>query len=397
MDMGKKLDVTSDSVLGAVIKVIGVGGGGCNAIDNMVEASLKGVEFISANTDLQALRKSKAAKQLQLGSGLTHGLGAGSDPEMGRNAALESREAIADILQNTDMVFVTAGMGGGTGTGAAPVVAEVAKSLGILTVAVVTRPFLHEGKRCQIADAGIEILKKQVDSLIIIPNEKLMETLGDEVTQKDAFRKADYVLRNAVAGIAEVITCPGLINVDFADIKSVMSQMGMAMMSSSEASGVDRARLAVEEAIHNPLLDNITLNGAKGVLVNISTAPDQLKMREYQEIMSMISQFVDNDAQIKFGSAEIANMTDDSIRVTIIATGLGRKSPTRSQRPEYIKIVKTGTDDQPAEVVNYGNLDMPAVIRQARRHNSVQASNSYVAESFDETYDIPAFLRKQAD
>lgn len=395
--MSAKLDITSNSALGAVIRVIGVGGGGCNAVDNMVTSSLKGVEFISANTDLQALHKNKAKRQLQLGAGLTHGLGAGSDPEIGRNAALESREMIVEALRGADMVFVTAGMGGGTGTGAAPIVAEIAKSLGILTVAVVTRPFLYEGKRCKIADAGLDELKKWVDSLIVIPNEKLMETLAEEVTQKEAFLVADEVLRRAVAGIAEVITCPGLINVDFADIKAVMSQMGMAMMGSAESSGVDRARLAVEEAIHNPLLDNVTLNGAKGVLVNISTAPNQLKMREYREIMSMIAQYVDDEAQIKFGTAEIVEMAEEAIRVTIIATGLGKKV-ARNECPEYIRVIKTGTDDQPLATMDYGNLDMPAVMRQGRRSlSTTPSSTDSLPEQFDASYDIPAFLRKQAD
>ncbi|QQS16508.1 MAG: cell division protein FtsZ [Neisseriales bacterium] len=396
--MSAKLDVTPKGTLGAVIRVIGVGGGGCNAVDNMVASSLKGVEFISANTDLQALQKNKAKWQLQLGAGLTNGLGAGSDPEIGRNAALESREMIVEALRGADMVFVTAGMGGGTGTGAAPIVAEIAKSLGILTVAVVTRPFLYEGKRCKVADAGLDELKKWVDSLIIIPNEKLMETLAEELTQKEAFLIADEVLRRAVAGIAEVITCPGLINVDFADIKAVMSQMGMAMMGSAESSGVDRARLAVEEAIHNPLLDNVTLNGAKGVLVNISTAPNQLKMREYREIMSMIAQYVDDEAQIKFGTAEIVEMADEAIRVTIIATGLGKKV-TRNECPEYIRVIKTGTDDQPLATMDYGNLDMPAVMRQGRRSlsSTTPSSTDSVPEQFDASYDIPAFLRKQAD
>lgn len=395
--MSAKLDITSNSALGAVIRVIGVGGGGCNAVDNMVTSSLKGVEFISANTDLQALQKNKAKRQLQLGAGLTHGLGAGSDPDIGRNAALESREMIVEALRGADMVFVTAGMGGGTGTGAAPVVAEIAKSLGILTVAVVTRPFLYEGKRCRVADTGLDELKKWVDSLIVIPNEKLMETLAEDVTQKEAFLVADEVLRRAVAGIAEVITCPGLINVDFADIKAVMSQMGMAMMGSAESSGVDRARLAVEEAIHNPLLDNVTLNGAKGVLVNISTAPNQLKMREYREIMSMIAQYVDDEAQIKFGTAEIAEMADEAIRVTIIATGLG-KQVARNACPEYIRVIKTGTDDQPLATMDYGNLDMPAVMRQGRRSlSTTPSSTDSLPEQFDASYDIPAFLRKQAD
>ena len=278
-------EVMQEAAQEAVIKVIGVGGGGCNAIDNMIDGKVQGVEFICANTDAQTLKRNKAQVKLQLGNNLTKGLGAGANPEIGRSAALEDRERIADILRGANMVFVTAGMGGGTGTGAAPVVAEVAKEMGILTVGVVTRPFDHEGKRLKVAQAGIDDLKKHVDSLIVIPNEKLMEVLGEDVTMREAFRAADDVLKGAVAGIAEVITCPGLINVDFADVRTVMCEMGLAMMGSAYASGIDRARVAAEQAVASPLLDNITLEGARGVLVNISTAPGCLKMSEYREIM----------------------------------------------------------------------------------------------------------------
>ena len=278
-------DVVESAASPAVIKVIGIGGGGCNAINNMIDNTVQGVEFISANTDAQSLQGSKAPKRIQLGTNLTKGLGAGANPETGRNAALEDRETIADAIQGANMLFITTGMGGGTGTGAAPVVAEIARELGILTVAVVTRPFEHEGKRIQIAKDGLETLKNQVDSLIVIPNDKLMTALGEDVTVRQAFRAADNVLRNAVAGIAEVITCPGMINLDFADVRNVMGIMGMAMMGSGFAQGIDRARLATEQAIASPLLDNVTLEGARGVLVNITTAPDGLTMKEYKEIM----------------------------------------------------------------------------------------------------------------
>jgi cell division protein FtsZ len=380
----------------AVIKVIGVGGGGCNAIDNMIDNLVNGVEFICANTDAQALKRNKAAQKLQLGNNLTRGLGAGANPEVGRSAALEDRERIAEMLRGANMVFVTAGMGGGTGTGAAPVVAEVAKEMGILTVGVVTRPFDHEGKRMRVANDGIELLKKHVDSLIVIPNEKLMDVLGDDVSMRDAFRAADDVLKGAVAGISEVITCPGLINVDFADVRAVMGEMGLAMMGSAFASGIDRARVAAEQAVASPLLDNITLEGARGVLVNISTAPGCLKMSEYREIMSIIRQYADDDAQVKFGTAEVEDMPEDTIRVTLIATGLGQKPQTsRDERPEYIKIVKTGTDNIAMEV-DYNELgNTPAVMRSRNRRATGAADFS--DPSVSESFDIPAFLRKQAD
>lgn len=393
MSLTFEFEVVEKDSAEVLIKVIGVGGGGCNAIDNMIESSIKGVEFLCANTDAQALKRNKAPERLQLGSSLTNGLGAGANPEVGRNAALEDRERIADVLRGSKMVFITAGMGGGTGTGAAPVVAEVARELGVLTVGVVTRPFAHEGKRQKVAQAGIDELKKHVDSLIVIPNDKLMEVLGEDVTMREAFCAADNVLKDAVAGISEVITCPGLINVDFADVQTVMKEMGMAMMSSSQASGIDRARVAAEQAVASPLLDNITLDGARGVLVNISTAPGCLKMSEYNEIMSIIRQYADENAEVKFGAAEVEGMDEEQIRVTLIATGLcGRKS-AREERPEYIKIIKTGTDDATADAIDYDDLDVPAVMRQGRRPLSTDFSNPQVSES----YDIPAFLRKQAD
>lgn len=392
---GMVFEVMQETASEAVIKVIGVGGGGCNAIDNMISSQVQGVEFICANTDAQALKRNRAPQKLQLGTNLTKGLGAGANPDTGRNAALEDRERIAEMLRGANMVFVTAGMGGGTGTGAAPVVAEVAKELGILTVGVVTRPFEHEGKRLRVAGDGIELLKKHVDSLIVIPNEKLMAVLGEDVTMREAFRAADDVLKGAVAGISEVITCPGLINVDFADVRAVMSEMGLAMMGSAFASGIDRARVAAEQAVASPLLDNITLEGARGVLVNISTAPGCLKMSEYREIMSIIRQYADEDAQVKFGTAEVEDIPEDTIRVTLIATGLGQKpTAARDERPDYIKIVKTGTDNVGMEV-DFNDLNTPAVMRNRGRRAPV--STDFSDPEVSESYDIPAFLRKQAD
>ena len=315
-------DVVDSAASPAVIKVIGIGGGGCNAINNMIENTIQGVEFISANTDAQALGKSDAPKRIQLGTNLTKGLGAGANPEVGREAALEEREAITEAVRGANMLFITTGMGGGTGTGAAPVVAEIAKEMGILTVAVVTRPFEHEGKRIHIAQQGIEHLKSQVDSLIVIPNDRLMTALGEDVTVREAFRAADNVLHAAVAGISEVVTRPGFINLDFADVKNVMSITGMAMMGSGSSQGVDRARLATEEAISSPLLDNVSLDGARGVLVNITTAPGCLKMSEYREIMRVIDDYAHPDSERKYGTAEDENMPEDAIRITIIATGL---------------------------------------------------------------------------
>ena len=392
---GMVFEVMQETASEAVIKVIGVGGGGCNAIDNMISSQVQGVEFICANTDAQALKRNRAPQKLQLGTNLTKGLGAGANPDTGRNAALEDRERIAEMLRGANMVFVTAGMGGGTGTGAAPVVAEVAKELGSLTVGVVTRPFEHEGKRLRVAGDGIELLKKHVDSLIVIPNEKLMAVLGEDVTMREAFRAADDVLKGAVAGISEVITCPGLINVDFADVRAVMSEMGLAMMGSAFASGIDRARVAAEQAVASPLLDNITLEGARGVLVNISTAPGCLKMSEYREIMSIIRQYADEDAQVKFGTAEVEDIPEDTIRVTLIATGLGQKpTSSRDERPDYIKIVKTGTDNIGMEV-DFNDLNTPAVMRNRGRRAPV--STDFSDPEVSESYDIPAFLRKQAD
>ncbi len=373
---------------GTVIKVIGVGGAGGNAVEHMIREGVQGVEFICANTDAQALKRSSAAAKLQLGRS---GLGAGAKPDMGRTSAVEERERIADALRGAHMVFITAGMGGGTGTGAAPVVAEVARELGILTVAVVTKPFAFEGKRIRIAEQGIEELAKHVDSLIVILNERLMEVLGDDVSVQEAFKAADNVLRNAVGGIAEIINFPGLVNVDFEDVRTVMGEMGMAMMGSASSAGVDRARLAAEQAVASPLLEGINLSGARGVLVNI-TASASLRMKEVNEVMNTIRAFAAEDAHIIFGAVFDDNM-DDGLRVTVVATGLGMANRAQAKPPMKL-VPATGTDGMPiaVETIDYSGLDVPAVMR-TRRTSTVEAMTA----SGVDKYDIPAFLRKQAD
>lgn len=372
----------------AVIKVIGVGGCGGNAVDYMIQNGVQGVEFICANTDAQALKRNQARTQLQLGASITKGLGAGADPNIGREAAVEDRERIFEVIDGADMLFVTAGMGGGTGTGAAPVVAQIAKELGILTVAVVTKPFSFEGKRLKVAQAGIDALSQHVDSVIVIPNEKLMTVLGDKVTMLDAFKAANNVLQGAVAGIAEVITCPGLINVDFADVRTVMAEMGMAMMGSAIVSGDERARIAAEQAVASPLLEDINLSGARGVLVNI-TANMSLQMQEVYEVMGTIKNFTAEDATIIIGTV-IDEAIQDSLRVTIIATGLGASANRTQAKP--LSVVKTGTDA--LGTVNYPELDIPTVMRTGRRS---EATIEAMKQSGVELLDIPAFLRKQAD
>jgi cell division protein FtsZ len=371
----------------AVIKVIGVGGCGGNAVDHMIASGLGGVEFICVNTDAQALKRNQAGVTVQLGSAITKGLGAGANPAVGREAALEDRERIAELIDGADMLFITAGMGGGTGTGAAPVVAEVAKELGILTVAVVTKPFGFEGKRMKVALEGIEALTQHVDSLIVIPNDKLMEVLGGKIGFRDAFKAADGVLHGAVAGIAELIKCTGMINVDFADVRTVMSEMGMAMMGSAQASGVDRARMAAEQAVASPLLEDVNLSGARGVLVNI-TASDDMNLAEVYEVMETIRSFTADDATIIFGTVLDSTLRDE-LRVTVVATGLG--SPVNRQQSKPLSIVKTGTDNEPM-MVDYTELEQPAVMRR-RRDAQVEAMKL----SGVELLDIPAFLRKQAD
>ncbi len=376
----------------AVIKVIGIGGCGGNAVDHMIQNGVQGVEFISANTDAQALKRNKARILLQLGSAITKGLGTGANPEIGREAALEDRDRIAELIEGADMLFITAGMGGGTGTGAAPVVAQVAKEMEILTVAVVTKPFAFEGRRLKSAESGMEALSQYVDSLIVIPNDKLMLVLGDDVSMLDAFKAANNVLYGAVAGIAEVINCPGLVNVDFADVKAVMSEMGMAMMGSAFSTGVDRARLSAEQAVASPLLEDVNLSGARGVLVNI-TASSGLKMREVHEVMNTIKDFIAEDATVIVGTVIEENMQND-LRVTVVATGLGGLPNSVQPKPISIIHSRTGTDGTVSEdTVNWRELDIPAVSRTNRRDATVEA----MKQSGVEVLDIPAFLRKQAD
>jgi len=372
----------------AVIKVVGVGGCGGNAVDHMINEGVDGVEFICANTDSQALKRNKSKTLLQLGPNVTKGLGAGANPDIGREAAMEDRERIIELIEGADMLFLTAGMGGGTGTGAAPIVAEAARELGILTVAVVTKPFAFEGKRQKIAQQGLEELCRHVDSLIVIPNDKLMQVLGEDVSMLDAFKAANTVLHGAVAGIAEVIKCPGLVNVDFADVRTVMSEMGMAMMGSAVAAGLDRAHSAAEQAVASPLLEDVNLAGARGVLVNI-TASSSLKMKEVHEVMNTIKGFTAEDATVIVGTV-IDEAMEDRLRVTMVATGLGGAINRNQQKP--LTMVKTGTDAMPV-AVNYGDLETPAVMRRRSRDAAVEA----MKQSGVDMLDIPAFLRKQAD
>lgn len=370
----------------AVIKVIGVGGGGGNAVHHMIANQVEGVEFICANTDAQALNNLRAKTVLQMGSNITKGLGAGANPDIGRQAALEDRDEIADILNGADMVFITAGMGGGTGTGAAPIVAEVARELGILTVAVVTRPFPFEGKkRSSIAEQGIQQLQESVDSLITIPNEKLLDVLGKDASLLEAFKAANDVLLGAVKGIADLIMHPGMINVDFADVKTVMSEMGMAMMGSGTARGEDRARVAAEAAVRSPLLEDINLQGARGILVNI-TAGENLSLGEFAEVGDTVEEFASDDATVVVGTV-IDPALDDEIRVTVVATGLGGMQ----MKP---KKVVDNTDME----TDYRKLDRPAVMRKrpVTERGAVMAK-AVGAETDMDYLDIPAFLRRQAD
>ena len=377
----------------AVIKVIGVGGCGGNAVDHMIEQGVQGVEFIVINTDAQALNRSKALTQLQIGAAITQGLGAGAKPSVGKAAAEEDRERIKEMISGANMVFITAGMGGGTGTGAAPIVAQIAREMNILTVAVVTKPFIYEGNRMRFAAEGIKALHEHVDSLIIVPNSKLMEVLGNDVTVPEAFKAANGVLQGAVAGIAEVINVPGLINVDFADVRTVMSENGMAMMGSAIASGPDRARIAAERAIASPLLEDVDMTGARGVLVNI-TSTSSLKVREMEEVMACV-QFAAEEATVILGSVFDESMGDD-LRVTVVATGLGGPLARKITKPEVVYVdqdyKRTGTHDQPVANVNYMELETPTIMRSGRR-----AAVDAMEKSGVDTYDIPSFLRKQAD
>lgn len=386
----------------AVIKVIGVGGGGGNAVNHMAVSNIEGVEFICANTDAQALKNIGARTVLQLGPGVTKGLGAGANPEVGRQAALEDRERIAEVLAGTDMVFITTGMGGGTGTGAAPVIAEVAKELGILTVAVVTRPFPFEGKkRMVIADEGIRALAESVDSLITIPNEKLLTILGKDASLLSAFAKADDVLAGAVRGISDIIKRPGMINVDFADVKTVMSEMGMAMMGTGCASGPNRAREATEAAIRNPLLEDVNLQGARGILVNITAGPD-LSLGEYSDVGSIIEQFASEHATVKVGTVIDADMRDE-LHVTVVATGLGARmeKPVKVVDNTVQVAVSQPVAQQPAaqprseQSVNYKDYERPTVQRQS--HSGAATAAKLNTQDDLDYLDIPAFLRRQAD
>ena len=374
----------------AVIKVIGVGGCGGNAVDHMIAQGVSGVEFICVNTDAQALKRNQAKVQLQLGTTVTKGLGAGANPEVGRQAALEDRERLAELISGADMLFLTAGMGGGTGTGAAPVVAEIAKELGVLTVAVVTKPFAFEGKRQRIAQEGLDALSQHVDSLIVIPNDKLMQVLGSAVTLDDAFKAANDVLHGAVAGIAEVISCPGMINVDFADVRTVMAEMGMAMMGSAKAAGPDRARAAAEQAVACPLLEDINISDARGVLINISASKASFQLQEMYDVMETIKAFAAESATVIVGTVYDETI-EDNLRVTIVATGLGKPMSRQQMKPMMVVAQKTGTDNQPLEV-NYDELEQPAVVRRNRA-----ATIEAMRQSGVEMLDIPAFLRKQAD
>ncbi len=393
----------------AEIKVIGVGGGGGNAVRHMIDSDVDGVEFICANTDSQALKGLPDVTLLQLGNNITKGLGAGANPEIGRQAAMEDRERIAEVLEGADMVFITAGMGGGTGTGAAPVVADIAKDLGILTVAVVTRPFPFEGrKRMAIANEGVKLLKDKVDSLITVPNEKLLSVLGKSTTLLDAFKAANDVLLGAVQGIADLIIRPGMINVDFADVRTVMSEMGMAMMGSGISNGENRAREAAESAVHSPLLEDIDLRGARGILVNITAGPD-LSLGEFSDVGDTIEEFASEQATVVVGTVIDEDMGGD-LRVTVVATGLGRSEEISRPVPSKVidNTLKTNGE------IDYDQLDRPTITRTSGRSNmrgGAAAASAATVEPQGETLtkvatqqeadmdylDIPAFLRRQAD
>jgi cell division protein FtsZ len=370
----------------AVIKVVGVGGGGGNAVQHMVQTGIEGVDFICLNTDAQALKNTEAKTVLQIGSSMTKGLGAGANPEIGKQAAMEDRDRLYEVLEGADMVFITAGMGGGTGTGAAPIVAQIAREVGALTVAVVTRPFAFEGrKRMQVAADGLKELGKHVDSLITIPNEKLVSVLGKDISLLEAFKSANDVLLGAVQGIAELITRKGLINVDFADVRTVMSEMGMAMMGTGRAIGADRAREATEMAIASPLLEDVDLMGARGILVNVTAGPD-LSMGEFHEVGQIIEELAADDAVIVVGTVLDPECTDE-LRVTVVATGIGSQAKKAEEPP--VKLVQRSRNGE----VDYEDLDRPTVIRRRAVNESLAAQPAADLDYLD----IPAFLRKQAD
>jgi len=370
-----------------VIKVIGVGGGGGNAVQHMVSSGIEGVEYICVNTDVQALKKMDVRATMQIGSSITKGLGAGADPGIGRQAALEDRERIQEAIEGSNMLFVTAGMGGGTGTGAAPIIAQVAKELGILTVAVVTKPFGFERtKRMVQADEGIKELASVVDSLITIPNDKLMPVLGKDTSLLEVFMKANDVLKGAVQGIAELITCPGLINVDFADVRTVMSEMGMAMMGTGAATGENRAREAATAAISSPLLEDVNISGAQGILVNVTAGLD-LSIGELDDVGTAITELASADANVVVGTVIDSNMPEGELRVTMVATGLGKEAVLLDPQVAAIRPEKNGE-------IDYKKLDRPTAIRQKVVGDTVE-----VADDKDsmEYLEIPAFLRRQND
>ena len=390
-------EVIENYAPGATIKVVGVGGGGGNAVNQMVNADIEGVEFICVNTDAQALRNFSGKSTLQIGGSVTKGLGAGANPEVGRQAALEDRERISEMLSGSDMVFITAGMGGGTGTGAAPVIAQTAKEMGILTVAVITRPFPFEGqRRLAAAQQGIDELTHHVDSLITIPNAKLLSVLGADVSLLNAFKSANHVLSGAVQGIAELITRPGLINVDFADVRTVMSEMGMAMMGAGTASGEDRALMAAQSAIGSPLLEDVDLNGACGILVNI-TAGMTLTMKEFEEVGTTVADLASDDATVVIGTVIEPDMGDE-MRVTVVATGLGEPAAKKEEPP--MKLVRTGTDDMPMQETSTGSTETsstPNLRGGAQASTETKPEQTFGEQKELDWLDIPAFLRNQAD
>ena len=384
-------EIVDSAPQNAVIKVIGVGGGGGNAVEHMVKQDIQGVEFICANTDAQALKNLGARTLLQLGSGVTRGLGAGANPHIGKEAAQEDRDRISECLSGADMVFITAGMGGGTGTGAAPIVAEVAKEMGLLTVAVVTKPFVFEGrKRMRIADEGIVSLSEHVDSLITIPNEKLLSIMGENTPLLEAFNAVDDVLSGAVQGIADLIIRPGMINVDFADVRTVMSEMGMAMMGSGHASGEGRARLAAESAIRSPLLEDVDFTGARGVLVNIAAGSD-ISLGEFSEVGSTVEEFASENATVVIGTV-IDETIGDELRVTVVATGLGADGQMERKPKMSDEIKRKVAGDG---VPDYSDFERPTVIRNAVVNGTDEVD--LLADKDLEYLDIPAFLRRQAD
>ena len=375
----------------AVIKVIGVGGGGGNAVTYMMQAGIEGVDFICANTDAQALKRAQVKTGIQIGCNITKGLGAGANPEIGRQAAMEDRDRLQEVVQGADMLFITAGMGGGTGTGAAPVVAQLAKELGVLTVAVVTKPFEWEGrKRMTVAEQGITELGRHVDSLITIPNQKLLTVLGSETTLLDAFGTANQVLQGAVQGIAELITREGLINVDFADVRTVMSEMGMAMIGAGVASGEGRARQAADAAISSPLLEDINLANANGVLVNVTAGPD-LSIGEFQEVGEIVKEFASEDATVVVGTVLDSEMNDE-LRVTVVATGLGRTASVLQSAPPRTRSTRKPRTPAPGSL-DYSKLEKPTVVRKRAVGDDVDET----PDDMQQMLDIPAFLRRQAD